>query len=208
MRFNRTASSALLVAGFLVAVPARALASDLLEDPRLSEVKADLSSILEDATAKGLPAELLEAKIREGLVKKVAAHKIVTATKVLEGQCEKASKLLGKAGIAPSAKEIGLVVSLAAAGLSDGDAKRLFAGLVASKLDSSYREKALLITLAITEKGTPAKDAVTQVLSIVAKQGEKGLDGWGKKKKSSDKPKPKGPSKGNGKGKPTKPHAK
>ena len=197
----------------MLLLPAPALAGDgdgsLLDDPRLEKVSEDLAGIFDALEDDGLPVGMLEAKIREGLVKKVAPEKILGAVRVLDGRLRKFASLVEDASQPATAGSYELGTQLLAFGLADTDARRLLEGFSDAKLDAKDTEKGLLVTVMAVEKGKTPGQAVDHVLSILADGGKKGLDaeiakhagkgpkGKGPKGKS---PKGKGPkSKGDGK---------
>ncbi len=201
----------------LVAAPALAgeggeAGASLLDDPRLVEVKADLEALLDSLGEEGLPVEPFEAKIREGLVKKVAPSKILAALEAMHVRFVKVTALFVKSGAKKGKASVQLGAGLLAAGTSETDVARLLAGLASCELDKTSVDKALLVALMMTEKGN-GDTAVDEVLAILGKKGTKGLDAWLAKQKSTatdewPSPAPTPPGKTKGKGKSPKPHGK
>lgn len=82
-------ASTLLIAAFC------ATASAQVEDPRLSSVRADLRRVVAEARQDGLPAEWLEAKVAEGLVKRAPAEAIREAVLQLDARLRVAARVAG-----------------------------------------------------------------------------------------------------------------
>jgi hypothetical protein len=231
MRAERKTGLLGLVIAILLAICRGGYAEDkegdpatVLEDARLDEVRGELTELFARVEKAGLPLDMFADKVREGLVKKVAPSKIVTALEALEKRSMRARELLVDSGLKPRASSVELSVALLAAGIQDEPAAELMSTVRDHGLGDCCLDKALLVTLLITEMGTPGADAVSLVLELVRDKGEEGLEEWleaksgskpdkdksdkGKKPKGK-KPKGKKPKgKGKSKGKPAKPHAK
>lgn len=75
---------ALLLAVLLgLAGQAHAGPPDPLADPRLASVQAALRAVLDDAERQGLPGDLLQGKIREGLAKGVPPARILAVVQAM-----------------------------------------------------------------------------------------------------------------------------
>ncbi|MBW2264107.1 MAG: hypothetical protein JRG91_19255 [Deltaproteobacteria bacterium] len=178
----------LLLLGLTVSAPAQAGKGSLLEDERLYGVKTDLAALFERVDEAGLPGPLFEAKVREGLVKKVLPKKILGALGKLEKVCLEAKKLLVASGLKASPASIGSVAQVLSLGVAKQDVARLLAGLADAKAGPGVVAKSLLVVVMMSEGGTKGTAAVDQVLAIVVSAGEKGLDDWiGKNVKSAKK---------------------
>lgn len=160
-------------------------APQILEDERLSEVKGELEALFEGLAEAKLPEELFVAKIREGLVKKVEAKKILAALEKLEIRCRKAVKILASGGYKASASSTGYAAELMGLGAGEEQVRSLVAGLAKAKADVAFLDKALVVAIMMVEAGTPAGEAVDEVLGIVEKDGQKGLDAWIEKQSKS-----------------------
>lgn len=212
---TKTLNSATLVAIVVLGLPLLAHAAQkapsVLEDERLEGVRAEMVALFMQVEEAGLPVALFEAKVREGLVKKVEPAKILSALGKLEERCSKAMGLIEKSGMKPTASSVGYTAELMQLGVGEEDAARLLDGL--SKADAALLEKGLIVTIMMREQGVAGPEAVDRVLAIVEKGGKKGLDTWlestskkgskdkdGKKKSKTKKSK-KGPKKSSGKAK-------
>jgi hypothetical protein len=198
--------------GLLVLVLALGLSSqavagtpDVVEDARLETVQADLAQVFEAAEEEGLPAGILEDKIREGLAKKVPAKKILAAVVKLEKVCSEASAMLVKAGHKPAKLTVRYTAELMQSGVSKTETKRLLDAF--AKWGKKDLGKGLLAALAVRETGSTSTEAVDRVLGAYKKKGVKGLDSLLKEtSKSPGKPvkKPGKSSKGKSPKKPSK----
>ncbi len=184
-----------LALALAAALPAAADKESPLDDARLEEVKPDLEALFERVDEAGLPGPLFEAKVREGLVKKVAPEKILAALGSLEKSCLEAKKLLEASGLKAKPAHIGAVSQALSLGVAKKDAARLLDGLAAAKAGTGMVGKSLLVVVMMVEAGVAGSEAVDRVLAIVASGGEKGLDAWIKKNTKSAK-KSGAPSKG------------
>lgn len=81
--------STLLIAAFC------ATASAQTDDPRLANVRADLQRIVAEARGAGLPADWLEAKVAEGLVKRAPPAAIRDAVTQLDARIRVAARVAG-----------------------------------------------------------------------------------------------------------------
>jgi hypothetical protein len=167
--------------------PVLAAQGSLLEDERLADVRSDLEALFERVQEAGLPGALFEAKVREGLVKKVPSAKIVGALGVLEKRCLEGKKLLQASGLKPTPGRIGSVTQALAAGVSSEDVGRLLCALVEAKAGQGTIDKSLLVVVMMREGGTEGSAAVDGALAIVHASGSKGLDDWIKKHSKSTK---------------------
>lgn len=184
-----------LVLALAAAMPAAADKESPLDDARLEEIKPDLEALFERVDEAGLPGPLFEAKVREGLVKKVAPEKILAALGSLEKSCLEAKKLLEASGLKTQPAHIGAVSQALSLGVAKKDAARLLDGLAAAKAGTGMVGKSLLVVVMMVEAGVAGSEAVDRVLAIVESGGEKGLDAWIKKNTKSAK-KSGAPSKG------------
>lgn len=221
MRSHSVVPVLVLLVGLVIPAPARAGTPPILEDERLEEVKAEVAAVFEKVDEGDLPEALFVAKVREGLVKKVEAKKIVVALEKLEGRCSRAKQLISSSGLKPVPSSIGHMADLLAKGLSDKDGARLLKEFAKAKAGTALLDKGLVAAIMMTDKGLGTTQAVDKVLSILKKGGSKGLESWiktayakgyeseGKSKDSKAKGK-KGPKKPKGKapGKSSKPHGK
>jgi hypothetical protein len=194
----------------------------VVADARLDEVRSDIEALFAQVDEAGLPEALFEAKVREGLVKKVAPAKILAALGALKTRCVKAKELITGSGAKPTSASIGYTAELLAQGVAEKDAARLLAGLSKGKKDAVLVERGLFAAIMMVEQGASGAEAVDRILGIAAKHGKKGIDSWiageikkaskakgGDKKSKSKKSKPKkGPKKGPGKSKSPKSHGK
>jgi hypothetical protein len=180
---------------------------EVVEDARLDEVRPELEGLFAEVDEEGLPLEIFTAKVREGLVKKVAPQKIASALEKLLITAKQASGLLEESGREPAPGLVRFMTELLGMGVGKQDAVRFLEGF--AKADPKTLEKGLIVALMMVEKGAGGPEAVDGVLGIYGKDGSKGLDAWmksasskggksGKKKPDSKKDKP-------GKGKPA-PH--
>src|SRR5215470_17386733 len=55
----------------------------LPSDPRLEPVRAELTQVVDQTTAAGLPADVLVAKVQEGLAKNVPLPRLVAVVRTL-----------------------------------------------------------------------------------------------------------------------------
>src|SRR4051812_19030613 len=67
----------------------------LPDDGRLAEVRPQLQRLVDQASAAGLPVELLVSKVREGLAKGVEPARIEGATERLLDSLEAAQRMVG-----------------------------------------------------------------------------------------------------------------
>jgi len=178
---TRNPSIVVLGLALVLSGPVLAAPGSLLEDERLSDVKADLQALFERVQEAGLPGALFEAKVREGLVKKVPAGKILGALGALEKRCLRAKELLQASGMKPSPGRIASVSQALVAGVSDEDVGRLLSALVEAKAGQGTISKTLLVVVMMQEGGSGSTEAVDQALAILHGSGEKGLDSWIKK---------------------------
>ncbi len=178
-----------IVLGLVLAfcLPAHAGKGSLLEDERLEGVKAELKALFERIGEEGLPGPLFEAKVREGLVKKVPPEKILGALGTLEKRCLEAKTLLETSGLKASPGHIGSVSQALEAGVSKQDAARLLAGLSEVDAGKNLVGKSVLVVVMMREGGTDGAQAVDRTLAIVESGGEKGLDEWIKENSKSAK---------------------
>jgi hypothetical protein len=184
---TRLPAAAVLALGLSLCFPALAGTAKVLEDERLAEVKTDLEGLFERIDEAGLPATMFEAKVREGLVKKVPPAKILGALGKMEKTCLDARKLLVASGLKATPSLIGSVFQALQAGVSKDDAARLLEGLVESKASQDLVGKSLLVVVMMRESGTAGTEAVSKTLAIVDADGKSGLDAWLKKNSKSTK---------------------
>jgi hypothetical protein len=181
---TRIVTAVLIGLALAVSLPAHGK-GPLIEDERLAEVKAELEALFDQVDEAGLPGPLFEAKVREGLVKKVPAKKILGALSKLEKSCLEAKKLIEESGLEASPARIGAVSQVLSLGVGKEDVARLLSELSKAKAGTDAVAKSLLVVAMMKESGTPGPAAVDKVLVIVDSFGEKGLDDWIKKNSKS-----------------------
>src|SRR5262245_14922301 len=108
----------MIVSMQLTLLLAALLASPTLpSDPRLSTVRADLSQVVDQTYQAGLPADLLVAKIQEGLAKNVPPARIVMVVRTLATDLTAAKTFAATVVKSPSPALLRALVDAKAAGV-------------------------------------------------------------------------------------------
>jgi len=167
----------LLIAMLPFPVAAQAVSADAeraaLEHPALISERATLSATMASARAGGLPTELLVAKLREGVAKRVPPARIAHAVTLLHQRLQSADRLLRGVPSAPTndrRNALYALVDALNAGLTEGDLMRVIAALGASG-----REPRVVVEVAVTmaelaERGF-AGDSVVRAIALAWDRG-------------------------------------
>jgi hypothetical protein len=136
------------------------LASPTLpSDPRLSTVRADLSQVVDQTYQAGLPADMLVAKIQEGLAKNVPPARIVMVVRGLAADLTAAKTFAATVVKAPSPSLLRALVDAKAAGVQWKDTTAL--------LKTNDSVKAIQVLTDLAARGYPTTHAAAVVQAVL-----------------------------------------
>jgi len=144
-------------------------APTLPSDPRLEPVRAELTQVVDQTTQAGLPADVLVAKVQEGLAKNVALPRLVAVVRTLASDLAAARTFAapltnGK----PQPALLRALVDAKAAGVNWKDTTVL----VRASGDGSI--KALQVLTDLAARGYPTTQAAT-IVAVVLKRDPQSL---------------------------------
>jgi hypothetical protein len=140
------------------------LASPTLpSDPRLEPVRAELTQVLDQTSQAGLPADVLVAKVQEGLAKNVPLPRLVAVVRSLATDLTAAKTFAVQTGAKPQPALLRALVDAKAAGVQWKDT----ATLVRASGDNAVKSLQVLTDLAA--RGYPTTHAATVVAQVLTR---------------------------------------
>jgi hypothetical protein len=137
----------------------------LPEDGRLAEVRPQLQRLVDQASAAGLPADLLVSKVREGLAKGVEPARIEGAAERLFESLDAAQRLVGARRGNASPPLVRAVAEARLAGVALPAVEPLLDG---QRPEGSVR-RAVEVVTELSLRGYPAERAVRVVGSVLGR---------------------------------------
>jgi len=143
-----------------------ASAAPLPSDARLDAERAQLQALVDGAEQEGLPAELLTAKIREGLAKNVPPGRITSALAILTNSLRQA-RVEASAHVAQRpAALLKAIVDAHALGASNADVALVLAAAAGKPATAATRSIEVLGDL--LQRKLPARSVTLAVAQVVA----------------------------------------
>ena len=151
----------MIVSMQLTLLLAALLASPTLpSDPRLSSVRADLTQVVDQTYRAGLPADMLVAKVQEGLAKNVPPPRIVLVVRTLASDLTAAQSFAATVVKSPPPTLLRALVDAKAAGVQWKDTTAL--------LKTTDAVKAVQVLTDLAARGYPTTHAATVVVQVAA----------------------------------------
>jgi hypothetical protein len=141
-----------------------AAAAPLPADPRLATERARLQAIVDGAEHDGLPAELLAAKVREGLAKNVPPARIAQAVGVLAGALRQARGEAAPIVQQPSAALLQAIVEAHALGATRADVESLLR--VSGAKGAPLATRAVEVLGDLLQRGFPTSPSARVVTEV------------------------------------------
>jgi hypothetical protein len=143
-------------------------APTLPSDPRLEPVRAELTQVLDQTTQAGLPADVLVAKVQEGLAKNVPLPRLVAVVRTLASDLAAARTFAQPLVAKPQPALLRALVDAKAAGVQWKDTTVL----LRASGDSSI--KALQVLTDLAARGYPSTHAAA-IVAVVLKRDPQSL---------------------------------
>lgn len=180
VRWVRDRTAGVLAALALLGAAGPAAAQSAFEEPRLESVRDRLEAAASTARTEGLPVELLEAKVREGLAKRVPPPRIAAAVDTLLEDLRTADRLVSRVSGVDGADRKALVRGATEALTAGADARavdRLIASIARSDAPQTTPliQEALVVTAELAERGVDGRLAADSTRIAFDAQGRNGF---------------------------------
>lgn len=180
VRWVQDWTAGVLAAVALLWAAGTAEAQSAFEEPQLESVRDRLEAAVATARTEGLPTEPLEAKVREGLAKRVPPPRIAMAVDTLLKNLRTADRLVGRVPGDNDTDREALVLSATEALTAGADSRaldRLVTSLARSDVSDTTPliQEALVVTAELAERGVDGTLAADSTRIAFRSQGRTGF---------------------------------